>query len=155
MFDVNCNAVQPDAATKIGPSGEDNQLIQICGEFWSLENSKASLVSGEDVIHLSPESNEKLRSLQLQLAGTLRRIRRSSVNSLEAFNEKLRVLKYLAAATDFQDSDIFRELVAFLDDWDIGACETACPRWQKPHEGPDTKRIWKFTLHNIFGIFNN
>jgi hypothetical protein len=77
------------------------------------------------------------------------------VKSREGFNEKLRVLKYRAAATDYQDSEIFRELVMLLDEREAGSGETGSSGAQKSNRGSEEKRIRKPHLHNLFGIFNN
>jgi hypothetical protein len=77
------------------------------------------------------------------------------VKSREGFNEKLRVLKYRAAATDYQDSEIFRELVMLLDEHEAGSVEMGPSGTQKSSRGSEEKRIRRPHLHNLFGILNN
>jgi hypothetical protein len=150
MFDVNHKAT-PEGAGQLA----DDPLLQACEEFWILENSKGSLISEVDVVTQSYDSSEKLLSVQGQLIATLYLIRHSPVKSREGFNEKLRVLKYRAAATDFQDSEIFRELVMLLDEGEAGSIEMGSSGTQKSSRGSEEKRIRRPHLHNLFGILNN
>jgi hypothetical protein len=150
MFDVNHKAT-PEGAGQLA----DDPLLHACEEFWVLENSKGSLISEADVVTPSNDSSEKLLSIQGQLIATLYLIRHSPVKSREGFNEKLRVLKYRATATDYQDSEIFRELVMLLDEREAGSGETGSSGTRKSNRGSEEKRIRKPHLHNLFGIFNN
>lgn len=150
MFDVNHKAT-PEGAGQLA----DDPLLHACEEFWILENSKGSLISAADVVTPPNDSSEKLLSVQGQLIATLYVIRHSPVKSLEGFNEKLRVLKYRAAATDYQDSEIFRELVMLLDEREAGSGEMGSSGTQKSNRGSEERRIRRPHLHNFFGIFNN
>jgi hypothetical protein len=150
MFDVNHKAT-PEGAGQLA----DDPLLHACEEFWILENSKGSLISEADVVTPSYESSDKLLSVQGQLIATWYLIRHSPVKSREGFNEKLRVLKYRAAATDYQDSEIFRELVMLLDEREALSGEMDSSGTQTSNSGSEEKRIRKPHLHNLFGIFHN
>ncbi|OYV51274.1 MAG: hypothetical protein B7Z77_04220 [Acidocella sp. 20-58-15] len=150
MFDVNRKAT-PEEAGRIA----SDPLLHACEEFWVLQSSKESLISEEDALTLSYNSSEKLLSVQGQLLATLYRIRSSPVKNREGFNEKLRVLKYRARATDYQDTDIFRELVMLLDEREAEVGELGSSGMRKSGRGSKEKRIRRLHLHNLFGIFNN
>ena len=129
-----------------------NSLQRACEEFWILENERKSHVSDDGLVDPSQGSAEKFYDLQRRMIFTLKQIRCAPVGDQQAFHEKLKVLKYRAAVTDFEERCIFRELVMLLDegaDW-IG--EIGQEQARKPQKRLDEKKPWRINLHNIFHL---
>lgn len=148
MFDVESNG-----RLKVDSTGDtpNDPLLLICKEFWILEQSKAAYLPGDGIMTLSAASYEEFHSLQRRLTAALARIRELSATSLEAGKAKLKILTHLAAATEFQDSELFREIVGLLDDTVIWPDELGIDGMQRPKERPNDKKTWKLNILNFFG----
>lgn len=152
MDDVKHNVAQRDATKQTDPEVADDPLLNACDVFWTLEAIKKKLLSEVALADPSAELREELSAIQRKLIATLQRIKCALVKNRKGFQEKLKVLKHRAIATDFQDPDILRELVTLLDtdgNW-LGDIEGE--QSQAFGHSLDERKPWKFNLHNLFGI---
>ena len=115
-----------------------------------MEQSKAAYLPGDGIMTLSAASYEEFHSLQRHLTAALARIKNLSATSLEAGRAKLKVLTHLAAATEFQEPELFREIVELLDEIVIWPDEPGFSGMQKPKKMPNDKKTWKLNFLNFF-----
>jgi hypothetical protein len=142
---------------KLGAAAEgetaDAPLFRGIEEFWALEKLKGPFVPGEGVVHLSSDPSEELDALQRRVAASFRSIRGFSCASSRGRNAKLGVLKYRAVATDFQENDIFREIVALLDEIEGWSAECGQCGFEAFDVRPPDKKIGSFNLQKFFKNF--
>jgi hypothetical protein len=149
MNDVRNGAARKDASDN---RMANSFLLRVCEEFWVLENERKSLISDDGLVDPSPGCAKNFYDLQRRLIATLEQIRHAPVDNPQAFHEKLKVLKYRAVVTDYEERDIFRELVMLLDDYADWIREIGREQPKKPHNRQDEKKPWRFNLHNIFHL---
>ncbi len=120
-------------------------MFRASEEFWALENLKRTLMPSEGVA-----SSEDICALQLRSVEVLEQVRRCRVYSSAAFDAKLKLLTYQAAATEFEDTEIFRDLVVLLDERDRWLSEAVRYRRRKSAEEPKSRKISRFNVKNFF-----
>lgn len=130
----------------------EEKLLRACEEFWVLMRSKETYFRNSRVMGISSAKDNEVLAVQLRSIKIVDIIRNFSPQSAEGQAEKLKVLKCLGAAADFEDTDVFRELVALLDEMDV----PFGGREQVGSIKPSGKiRSWRFNLHNILGNSGN
>jgi hypothetical protein len=149
MNDVRNGAARKDASEN---RMANSFLPRVCEEFWVLENERKSLISDDGLVDPSPDSAKYFYDLQRRLIAALEQIRHAPVDNPQAFHEKLKVLKYRAVVTDYEERDIFCELVMLLDEGADWIRQIGQEQSQKPKNRQDEKKLWRFNLYNIFHL---
>ena len=132
----------------------EDPLLMAIEEYWRLDKAKETFLPAAIDQKLPLESRRELALLQQSVRDVFNRIRELSANSPEARSAKIGVLKYRARATEFEDTEIFRELVFLLDELDVWQGDDRGRRWQHLHKKPEEKKPWRFNLNNIFNLHN-
>jgi hypothetical protein len=152
MSDVSSNVAHDGASVN---QVREDPLIRACKDFWSLEKLRQKYVSGEGATKVVWVALEEFTVLQGRMTVVLNDIRQVHPKNSEGLSAKYKVLKYQAGVLDFQDPDIFRDVVALLDEYDNRLHLGGSVDTQKPRKTSENKRRRRFNLQNILGVFNS